>query len=361
VYRYSLGGKRIKANDVYWTAAPEDMTDDMEMIEGNADMFNSQAMDHTMMLTPDAGPEAALTGFPQSSHESFNHVENLLFQPFQHSDTLISQTLWGPVGVSASESTPQAATFEYPDPEDISDQRDNWWRGLTNIFDGGGTINPDVLFSTSATTTGNTSITNANFNSAVVMAETPPDTYTITETLPDIPDIPDIAGTDITPTNSVHDDATLDMLMEDMDDMEANAASASGLCARFDEDDYTKSQYFKIRRSVNDDFPIHPHLLLTLRHSSKKSACQQNRKVKIHLERMRDRIMYKQIGHRKWEASRVYQRSGLARSWTVESQEWLTWKGSKRVGDELVSAIRLGRGPKGDDPERRLRSDEFFL
>jgi len=34
--------------------------------------------------------------------------------------------------------------------------------------------------------------------------------------------------------------------------------------------------------------------------------------------------------------------------------------GSKRVSEELISAVQLGRGPKGDDPERRFRSDEFF-
>jgi hypothetical protein len=231
--------------------------------------------------------------------------------------------------VSASESTLQAATFEYPDPEDITDRRENWWSTLTTIFDGEGTVNPSVLSSTSATTTGNTFITNVNLNSAVATAEALPDICTVTEILPDVPDVPDIAGPGIYPTNSAHDDATLDMLMEDMDDMEANVTSKRRLRARLDEDEYTKSQYFKIRESVNDNFPIHPWLLLTLRHSSKRSACQQNRKMKIHLERMRNRIIYKRIGHRKWEASRVYQRSGLARSWTVERSEWLTFEAAK--------------------------------
>ena len=303
------------------------------MIEGNVDTFENGnnlsdflATYHTMMLTPDAGAEAALTGLPQLSHGSFNPVDNLLFQSFQHSDTLIpSQTLWDPA-VSASESTFQAATFAYPDPEDITDRRENWWNTLTTIFDGEGTINPSVLSSTSVTTTGNTSVTNVSLNSAVATAEAPPD---ITETLPDVPDVPDVVGPGITITNSAHDNATLDMLMEEMDGMEANAASKRCLRARLDEDEYTKSQYFKIRESVKDDFPIHPRLLLTLRHSSKRSACQQNRKMKIHLKRMRNRIIYKRIGHRKWEASKVYQRSGLARSWTTERSERLTLEGVK--------------------------------
>jgi hypothetical protein len=320
-------------NEVYCTPAPGNMTNNMEMIEGNVDTFENGnnlsdflATHHTMMLTPDAGAEAALTGFPQLSHGSFNPVDNLLFQSFQHSDTLIpSQTLWDPA-VSASESTFQAATFAYPDPEDITDRSENWWSTLTTIFDGEGTINPSVLSSTSGTTTGNTFITNINLNSAVATAEALPDIYTVTEILPDVPDV---AGPGIYPTNSAHDDTTLDMLMEDMDNMEANAASKRRLRARLDEDEYTKSQYFKIRESVKDDFPIHPRLLLTLRHSSKRSACQQNRKMKIHLERMRNRIIYKRIGHRKWEASKVYQRSGLARSWTTERSEWLTLEGVK--------------------------------
>ena len=337
----------------------------MEMIEGNVDAFENcnnlsdfLATDHTMMLTPDAGVEAAFTGIPQLSHGSFNPVGNLLFQPFQNSDTLIpSQTRWDPA-VSASESTLQAATFEYPDPEDITDRRENWRSTLTTIFDVEGTINPSVLSSTSTTTTGNIFITNVNLNSTVATAEALPDIYTATETLPDVPDVPDVAG--IYPVNSAHNHVTLDMLMEDMDDMEASAASKRRLHARLDEDEYTKSQYFKTRESVNDDFPIHPWLLLTLRHSSKRSAYQQNRKMKIHLERMRNRIIYKRIGHRKWETSRVYQRSGLARSCTVERSEWLTWKGSKRVGEELVSVVQLGRGPKGDDPKGRFWSDETF-
>jgi len=335
------------------------------MIEGNADVFENsnnlsdfQATDHTIMLTQDASAEAALTGFPQSSHGSFNPVGHLLFQPFQHSDTLIPSQTWDPAGVSASESTFQAAKFEYPDPEDITDRRENWWNTLTTIFDGEGTINPSVLSSTSVTTTGNTSVTNVSLNSAVATAEAPPD---ITETLPDVPDVPDVVGPGITITNSAHDNATLDMLMEEMDGMEANAASKRCLRARLDEDEYTMSQYFKIRESVNDDFPIHPRLLLTLRHSSKKSTYQQNRKMKIHLERMRNRIIYKRIGHREWEASRAYQRSGLARSWTVGGSEWLTWKGSKRVGEELVSVVQPGRGPKGDDPKGRFWSDELLV
>jgi hypothetical protein len=344
------------------------MTNNVEMTEGNAVVFENgnnlsdfQATDHTMMLTPNAGAEAALTGFPQSSYGSFNPVGNLLFQPFQHSDTLISSHIWDSAGVSASESTFQAATFEYPDPEDITDRQENWWDTFTTIFDGEGTINPSGLSSTSATTTGNTSITNVNLNSAVAMAEALPDIYTIAETLPDIPDIPDIAGTNITPTNSIHNGATLDMLIKGTDNMEANAASTRRLRARLDEDEYTKSPYFKIRESFNDDFPIHPRLLLALRHSSKKSVCQQNRKMKIHLERMRNRVIGKRIGHRKWEASRVYQRSGLARSWTVERSEWLTWKESKRVGEELASVVQLGRGPKGDDPKGRFWSDEVLV
>jgi hypothetical protein len=101
VYRYSLGGKRTKVNEVYWTPAPENMTNNMEMIEGNMDAFENSnnlsdflATDHTVMLTPDAGAEAALTGFPQLSHGSFNPF-NILILSYQvrHSGTLLCQRL----------------------------------------------------------------------------------------------------------------------------------------------------------------------------------------------------------------------------------------------------------------------------
>jgi hypothetical protein len=84
-------------------------------------------------------------------------------------------------------------------------------------------------------------------------------------------------------------------------------------------------------------------------------------KRNIHVARMRARAKYRSIGHRKWESSRVYQRSGLARSWTVERSKWVTWMGSKRVSEELISAVQLGRGPKGDDPNGRFWNAEIFV
>jgi hypothetical protein len=149
----------------------------------------------------------------------------------------------------------------------------------------------------------------------VITEEIPSELYSVIETLLDV------AVSEVAPTKSDQDDDTLNMLMEEMSDMEANAASQRCLHARIYEDEYTDSRYFKTRESFNDDFPIHPGLLLTLRHSSKKSQYQQERKMKIHFARMINRAKHRPIGHRKREMSRVYQRSGLARSWMMERLE----------------------------------------
>ena len=112
------------------------MDNSKEIIEENEDvpengngLFDFKTTDHTIMLTPDAGAEEALTGLPQSSCESFNPVANLTFEAVQHSDSPIpSQTFSGSAidfvvsAVPASESAFSAWTFEYPDPVDITYQ-----------------------------------------------------------------------------------------------------------------------------------------------------------------------------------------------------------------------------------------------
>jgi hypothetical protein len=77
------------------------MDNNKEIIQENGDgsencnnLFDFKTMDDAVMLTPDTGAEKALTGLPQSSHESLNIAANLIFEPVQRSGSPVpSQTV----------------------------------------------------------------------------------------------------------------------------------------------------------------------------------------------------------------------------------------------------------------------------
>jgi hypothetical protein len=86
--KYPLGNKQRKVNGPYWVSAPAKMDNNKEIIQENGDgsencnnLFDFKTMDDAVMLTPDTGAEKALTGLPQSSHESLNIAANLIFEP----------------------------------------------------------------------------------------------------------------------------------------------------------------------------------------------------------------------------------------------------------------------------------------
>jgi hypothetical protein len=166
--------------------------------ENRNNLFNFDVMD-SMMLTVHSGAEGALTGLLQSDYGSFNAVPNHILEPALPSDLHIpSQALSEPAldfTASAPWSAFSASTFEYPCPISIADpEAGNWWNAQPSTSNGEGTLEPGVLSSTFTST-----------------AETNTSTAT---------------------TSDNNDDAALDMVIKEMEEMEENAVFQRSFRAR---------------------------------------------------------------------------------------------------------------------------------